>query len=165
MSKISYFENTTNPIGRGIEPTISQVEVEGRCLFSQNSQANNNVEGHTLMLCIFLCLLIGATLLLCIIEFYKEGASVTQLSFSLCLLFPQFPFIIIYTCAYNTYIVFLFLIAIEFIPCRLLILGINAPTSQSFMNYVLLALVYGSIMIYRREALKVGYLHSSFALS
>ncbi|KAM7487041.1 hypothetical protein LguiA_003050 [Lonicera macranthoides] len=35
--------------------------------------------------------------------------------------------------------------------------GINAPTSQSFMNYVLLALVYGSIMIYRREALKAKW--------
>ncbi|KAG6433370.1 hypothetical protein SASPL_104981 [Salvia splendens] len=32
--------------------------------------------------------------------------------------------------------------------------GINAPTSQSFFNYVLLALVYGSIMLYRRQALK-----------
>ncbi|XP_051150058.1 uncharacterized protein LOC127264530 isoform X1 [Andrographis paniculata] len=32
--------------------------------------------------------------------------------------------------------------------------GINAPTSQSFVNYVLLALIYGSIMLYRRQALK-----------
>ncbi|KAL8483159.1 hypothetical protein ACS0TY_026007 [Phlomoides rotata] len=32
--------------------------------------------------------------------------------------------------------------------------GINAPTSQSLLNYVLLALVYGSIMLYRRQALK-----------
>lgn len=32
--------------------------------------------------------------------------------------------------------------------------GINAPTSQSFLNYVLLAVVYGSIMLYRKKALK-----------
>lgn len=32
--------------------------------------------------------------------------------------------------------------------------GINAPTSQSLFNYVLLALVYGGIMIYRRKPLK-----------
>ncbi|CAK9174851.1 unnamed protein product, partial [Ilex paraguariensis] len=30
---------------------------------------------------------------------------------------------------------------------------INAPTSQSMLNYVLLALIYGGIMIYRRQAL------------
>ncbi|KAG6436680.1 hypothetical protein SASPL_101582 [Salvia splendens] len=35
--------------------------------------------------------------------------------------------------------------------------GINAPTSQSFFNYVLLALVYGSIMLYRRQALKAKW--------
>lgn len=35
--------------------------------------------------------------------------------------------------------------------------GINAPTSQSFLNYVLLAVVYGGIMIYRREALKAKW--------
>ncbi|POO03404.1 Solute carrier [Trema orientale] len=32
--------------------------------------------------------------------------------------------------------------------------GIDAPTSQSFLNYVLLAIVYGSIMLYRKEPLK-----------
>nr|GMC68522.1 solute carrier family 35 member F1-like [Ipomoea batatas] len=32
--------------------------------------------------------------------------------------------------------------------------GINVPTSQSFFNYVLLALFYGAIMIYRKEPLK-----------
>ncbi|EPS74186.1 hypothetical protein M569_00565, partial [Genlisea aurea] len=35
--------------------------------------------------------------------------------------------------------------------------GFNAPTSQSFFNYVLLALVYGSIMLYRREPLKAKW--------
>ncbi|KAL1544915.1 solute carrier family 35 member F1-like isoform X2 [Salvia divinorum] len=35
--------------------------------------------------------------------------------------------------------------------------GINAPTSQSFLNYVLLALVYGSIMLCRRQALKAKW--------
>ncbi|KAH6778407.1 solute carrier family 35 protein [Perilla frutescens var. hirtella] len=35
--------------------------------------------------------------------------------------------------------------------------GINAPTSQSFLNYVLLALVYGSIMLYRRQPLKAKW--------
>ncbi|XP_051118294.1 uncharacterized protein LOC127242688 isoform X2 [Andrographis paniculata] len=35
--------------------------------------------------------------------------------------------------------------------------GIDAPTSQSFINYVLLALVYGGIMLYRRQALKAKW--------
>ncbi|KAJ1443286.1 Solute carrier family 35 member SLC35F1/F2/F6 [Sesbania bispinosa] len=35
--------------------------------------------------------------------------------------------------------------------------GINAPTSQSFLNYVFLAIVYGSIMLYRRKALKAKW--------
>ncbi|XP_004296721.1 PREDICTED: solute carrier family 35 member F1-like [Fragaria vesca subsp. vesca] len=35
--------------------------------------------------------------------------------------------------------------------------GINAPTSQSFLNYVLLAVVYGSIMIYQRKPLKAKW--------
>ncbi|KAL9316902.1 hypothetical protein ACSQ67_013419 [Phaseolus vulgaris] len=35
--------------------------------------------------------------------------------------------------------------------------GINAPTSQSFLNYVFLAIVYGSILVYRREALKAKW--------
>ncbi|KAJ4969191.1 hypothetical protein NE237_015892 [Protea cynaroides] len=35
--------------------------------------------------------------------------------------------------------------------------GINAPTSQSFANYVLLAVVYGTIVIYRKEGLKAKW--------
>lgn len=35
--------------------------------------------------------------------------------------------------------------------------GINAPTSQSFLNYVFLAIVYGSIMLYKRKALKAKW--------
>ncbi|KAK9932626.1 hypothetical protein M0R45_019854 [Rubus argutus] len=35
--------------------------------------------------------------------------------------------------------------------------GINAPTSQSFLNYVLLAIVYGSILLYRRKPLKAKW--------
>ncbi|ONK57908.1 uncharacterized protein A4U43_C09F5510 [Asparagus officinalis] len=35
--------------------------------------------------------------------------------------------------------------------------GINAPTSQSFLNYVLLAIVYGSIVIYRRKPLQMKW--------
>ncbi|CAH9140964.1 unnamed protein product [Cuscuta epithymum] len=35
--------------------------------------------------------------------------------------------------------------------------GINAPTSQSFLNYVLLALFYGGIMIYRKKPLKAKW--------
>jgi len=35
-------------------------------------------------------------------------------------------------------------------------IGINAPTSQSFLGYVLLAIVYGGIMLYRRSAIKVS---------
>ncbi|KAJ6674713.1 hypothetical protein OIU85_010929 [Salix viminalis] len=35
--------------------------------------------------------------------------------------------------------------------------GINAPTSQSFLNYVFLAIVYGSIMLYRKQPLKAKW--------
>ncbi|KAI6699219.1 hypothetical protein NL676_019338 [Syzygium grande] len=35
--------------------------------------------------------------------------------------------------------------------------GINAPTSQSFLNYVLLAIVYGSMMLHRRQLLKAKW--------
>ncbi|KAL5703365.1 hypothetical protein ACHQM5_028464 [Ranunculus cassubicifolius] len=35
--------------------------------------------------------------------------------------------------------------------------GINAPTSQSLANYVLLAVVYGTIMIYRQKKLKAKW--------
>ncbi|XP_047334329.1 solute carrier family 35 member F1-like [Impatiens glandulifera] len=35
--------------------------------------------------------------------------------------------------------------------------GINAPTSQSFLNYILLALVYGGTMLYRRTPLKAKW--------
>lgn len=35
--------------------------------------------------------------------------------------------------------------------------GIDAPTSQSFLNYVLLAIVYGSIMLHRRKPLKAKW--------
>lgn len=35
--------------------------------------------------------------------------------------------------------------------------GINAPTSQSLANYVLLALVYGSILTYRKKSLKAKW--------
>nr|CAB3481596.1 unnamed protein product [Digitaria exilis]CAB3483681.1 unnamed protein product [Digitaria exilis] len=31
--------------------------------------------------------------------------------------------------------------------------GINAPTSQSLLNYILLALVYGCVVLYRRQPL------------
>ena len=33
--------------------------------------------------------------------------------------------------------------------------GINAPTSQSLLNYILLSLIYGGILIYRRQPLTV----------
>ncbi|KAB1213370.1 Solute carrier family 35 member F1 [Morella rubra] len=35
--------------------------------------------------------------------------------------------------------------------------GINAPTSQSFLNYVLLAIVYGGIMLHRKKPLKAKW--------
>ncbi|XP_019101695.1 PREDICTED: solute carrier family 35 member F1-like isoform X2 [Camelina sativa] len=35
--------------------------------------------------------------------------------------------------------------------------GINAPTTQSFMGYLSLAIVYGGIMLYRRPAIKVKW--------
>lgn len=44
------------------------------------------------------------------------------------------------------------------------VLGINAPTSQSFLNYVLLAVVYGCTLIYRKKALKVSLLLLSFSV-
>ncbi|XP_010268299.1 PREDICTED: solute carrier family 35 member F1-like isoform X2 [Nelumbo nucifera] len=35
--------------------------------------------------------------------------------------------------------------------------GINAPTSQSFLNYVLLAIFYGSLVIHRKKGLKAKW--------
>nr|KAJ0186826.1 hypothetical protein LSAT_V11C900494170 [Lactuca sativa] len=35
--------------------------------------------------------------------------------------------------------------------------GINAPTSQSLANYVMLAIVYGGILIYRKSGLKAKW--------
>ncbi|KAE9611634.1 hypothetical protein Lal_00011487 [Lupinus albus] len=35
--------------------------------------------------------------------------------------------------------------------------GIDAPTSQSFMNYALLAIIYGSVLLYRRKPLKTKW--------
>uniref|UniRef100_A0A0E0IF80 Uncharacterized protein n=1 Tax=Oryza nivara TaxID=4536 RepID=A0A0E0IF80_ORYNI len=35
--------------------------------------------------------------------------------------------------------------------------GINAPTSQSLLNYILLALIYGGILIYRRQPLTIKW--------
>ncbi|PKA49940.1 hypothetical protein AXF42_Ash019256 [Apostasia shenzhenica] len=35
--------------------------------------------------------------------------------------------------------------------------GINAPTSQSFLNYLLLAIFYGGILIYRRQWLQLKW--------
>ncbi|KAL1561366.1 solute carrier family 35 member F1-like isoform X1 [Salvia divinorum] len=35
--------------------------------------------------------------------------------------------------------------------------GINAPTSQSFLNYILLIIVYGSLLLYRRKPLKAKW--------
>uniref|UniRef100_A0A1D1YK68 Solute carrier family 35 member F1 n=2 Tax=Anthurium amnicola TaxID=1678845 RepID=A0A1D1YK68_9ARAE len=35
--------------------------------------------------------------------------------------------------------------------------GIDAPTSQSFLNYVLLAVVYGAVVIYRKRALQMKW--------
>ncbi|KAL6644443.1 hypothetical protein ACP70R_016051 [Stipagrostis hirtigluma subsp. patula] len=35
--------------------------------------------------------------------------------------------------------------------------GINAPTSQSLLNYILLALVYGGVLIYRRQPLTMKW--------
>lgn len=49
-----------------------------------------------------------------------------------------------------------------FIHLFLCILGINVPTSQSFLNYVLLAIVYGITMILRKRALKVALYASPF---
>ncbi|CAL0316293.1 unnamed protein product [Lupinus luteus] len=35
--------------------------------------------------------------------------------------------------------------------------GIDAPTSQSFLNYALLTIIYGSILLYRRKPLKAKW--------
>ncbi|XP_024012898.1 solute carrier family 35 member F2 isoform X2 [Eutrema salsugineum] len=37
--------------------------------------------------------------------------------------------------------------------------GINAPTTQSFLSYMLLAIVYGGIMLYRRPTIKAKWYH------
>lgn len=43
-------------------------------------------------------------------------------------------------------------------------LGINVPTTQSFLTYTLLAIVYGGIMLYKRPTIKVSLEVSSFTL-
>lgn len=48
------------------------------------------------------------------------------------------------------------IINLSFTSLLSMLLGINASTSQSFLNYLLLALTYGSFMIYRRKPLKVS---------
>lgn len=35
--------------------------------------------------------------------------------------------------------------------------GVNAPTSQSLLNYVLLALVYGGVLIYKKQSVKIKW--------
>ncbi|CAA6667807.1 unnamed protein product [Spirodela intermedia] len=35
--------------------------------------------------------------------------------------------------------------------------GVDAPTSQSFLNYVLLAVIYGSVMLYRKRGLQMKW--------
>ncbi|CAN7128716.1 unnamed protein product [Brassica rapa subsp. narinosa] len=47
--------------------------------------------------------------------------------------------------------------SIGFTTSELVRKGINAPTSQSFLGYVLLAIVYGSIMLYRRSVIKAKW--------
>ncbi|KAJ0255547.1 Solute carrier family 35 protein [Hirschfeldia incana] len=47
--------------------------------------------------------------------------------------------------------------SIGFTTSELVRKGINAPTSQSFLGYVLLAIVYGSIMLYRRSVIKARW--------
>ncbi|XP_010473839.1 PREDICTED: solute carrier family 35 member F2-like [Camelina sativa] len=42
--------------------------------------------------------------------------------------------------------------------------GINVPTSQTFLNYVLLAVIYGGIMLYRRPEIKVKWYYYFLAL-
>ncbi|CAH8350049.1 unnamed protein product [Eruca vesicaria subsp. sativa] len=37
--------------------------------------------------------------------------------------------------------------------------GFNAPTTQSFLSYMLLAIVYGGIMLYRRQTIKGKWYH------
>ncbi|CAH8351366.1 unnamed protein product [Eruca vesicaria subsp. sativa] len=37
--------------------------------------------------------------------------------------------------------------------------GVNAPTTQSFISYMLLAIVYGGIMLYRRQTIKGKWYH------
>ncbi|KAL0805776.1 hypothetical protein Bca101_098267 [Brassica carinata] len=48
---------------------------------------------------------------------------------------------------------------ISFTTSELARKGINAPTSQSFLGYLLLATVYGSIMLYRRPVIKAKWYH------
>lgn len=66
-----------------------------------------------------------------------------------------------YVCKWAFAIVFQLTYVSLFFLC---ISGINAPTSQSFLNYVLLAVVYGITMILRKEALKVALSASSFCM-
>lgn len=81
--------------------------------------------------------------------------SFTRLLFiSLCFFFDLILCLILLFSTPNT--IFLFL--------SFMIVGINAPTSQSFLNYVFLAIVYGSILLYRRKPLKVVFYSHSVVL-
>ncbi|CAH8269144.1 unnamed protein product [Arabidopsis lyrata] len=54
-------------------------------------------------------------------------------------------------------IISLFSTLISFTASEIARKGISAPTSQSFLGYVSLALVYGGIMLYRRSTIKVKW--------
>ncbi|CAN4099095.1 unnamed protein product [Withania somnifera] len=51
----------------------------------------------------------------------------------------------------------LLITATGFLSSELARKGINAPTSQSFLNYVLLAIFYGVFMVYRQEGIKAKW--------
>lgn len=51
----------------------------------------------------------------------------------------------------------LFITSTGFSSSELARRGINAPTSQSLANYVLLAIVYGAILIGRRKRMKAKW--------
>lgn len=51
----------------------------------------------------------------------------------------------------------LLITATGFLSSELARKGINAPTSQSFLNYVFLALFYGVFMVYRQEGIKAKW--------
>lgn len=96
---------------------------------------------------LFITILSSFFLGLCMIQFYEVAAILFNfvIEYLFCGLY------ILYNMERKWYLRFQFWFCLS-------IVGIHAPLTLSFLNYLLLALVYGGIMIYRRQSPKVSLL-------